>query len=339
MGQRKDREGCIVNCGRRVCERKCPPLACPTVRKGCNSVESPPDENGCPTCPEIKCQQCPQIKCAAPKPGCERRDFERDENGCQTGCGKEVCPCPQILCARPPPGCTYGTPRKDENGCHVNCGKLECSCREPKCAPPPPGCTRGEPKTNFLTGCKEGCGELICEKKCPDNCKEWYDGCNTCSCDEDGVAKDCTEKFCTNELRESKCLKQCTEDDDCSSGQLCASSHRCVSPRDCDREKEYFTFVEKKCVAFPGKGEDCKPSNHRCQPGLVCSADTGGRRLRSAEEKQYKCVERTDPRKCTYDWGEWGECAPCRRPPDQVPLPNEYEELRDRKDPPARGGV
>jgi hypothetical protein len=38
----------------------------------------------------------------------------------------------------------------------------------------------------------------------PDGCAVWFDGCNRCTRDDDGIA--CTKKFCT-ELKPARCLR------------------------------------------------------------------------------------------------------------------------------------
>merc|ERR1712072_1341115 len=43
---------------------------------------------------------------------------------------------------------------------------------------------------------------------CSNGCKMWFDGCNTCTCDNEGEIGGCTKKYCPEPtLKEPKCLK------------------------------------------------------------------------------------------------------------------------------------
>ena len=78
------------------------------------------------------------------------------------------------------------------------------SCPVVTCVAPRDGCRLDPSDENNDQGCpRYPCGVLVCPHECPQNCTTWYDGCNTCMC-ENGHIGACTEMACTT-LMPTKC--------------------------------------------------------------------------------------------------------------------------------------
>lgn len=76
----------------------------------------------------------------------------------------------------------------------VRQGKPYCKVRKKGCK----SCALIKCKKGYSCQTKKGCGRCVPlhkPKRCPRNCKTWYDGCNTCFC-KNGKITGCTKKFC-----------------------------------------------------------------------------------------------------------------------------------------------
>ena len=212
----------------------------------CKPGESKTADDGCNTC---SCQQngfwaCTEKACVDPGT-CKPGDSKPAGDGCNTCTCDENSnwACTKIGCVDPGECKPGETKQVDCNTCGCTedgkwactamaCG--ECTGPMPLCAAPPPGC-------DYVGGgCVGGqwtCGTLTCAGECkPGETKPADDGCNTCSCTDEGTWA-CTEMACST---------PCKSDADCPQpGSPC---HNAVC------EAGQCTLVE-----LPGCGNQCAP--------------------------------------------------------------------------------
>lgn len=179
-----DGNGCPTDCGPQVCGG--PPLECPAILcvqppEGCRLVPDTAQENVCPGCGTIVCDEPPPpptcenaVRCVPLEEGCRYlQDPTFDENGCQTSCGEISCTpppvaCPAIECAPLEGGCSYPNKEYDENGCLKACGPVQCpgpiACPMIACADPEgTNCVQTAPPSNDANGCIADCGTWKCD--------------------------------------------------------------------------------------------------------------------------------------------------------------------------------
>ena len=182
------------------------------------------------------------------------------------------------------------------NGCQVPCAdKTSGTC----CIRGSCGCVEMGP-TN--AGCDPNPGPGSCDvnvcnsyyvlvnRKCEpcggfEGCKSYYDGCNTCSCTENGL-QFCTKRACiekTSEycttcieddyfLRNGACIRKvtCNDDSDCNSGFSCKLDPDCRS----DESNSNCAF-DKVCQR---RRKSCT-TDGRCRGNANCKEFTDGHKI------------------------------------------------------------
>ena len=188
-------------------------IACPS---GCDYTDGDPCSIGCP--PMIPCPAPPSL----PEQRCEYIPAPQDNCGCTVGCGTMRCspfmppstpPPPPTV---PPPSTPPSTPSISLEGeicggyvpqsmIHICSPGLECVyTMGPMIADAPGTCL-----PECLT-VRDEWGNCV-----DDNCQQWYDGCNTCDVDNNGLSKElvsCTEQVCFQNSYSAECMR--TIDDD-----------------------------------------------------------------------------------------------------------------------------
>jgi len=123
---------------------------------------------------------------------------------------------------------------------------------------------------------------------CTDGCKSWYDGCNTCKCNDNGTQVGCTRMYCETTLP-----NRCKDNDPCivvdcipsydlvdavnGCGGTCESRFNC-------RTREWLWTEEKKawCCEYENLGCDSKPVQPVCCQAVTfpCNACNDGMSLK-----------------------------------------------------------
>jgi len=120
---------------------------------------------------------------------------------------------------------------------------------------------------------KEWCCEV--KKKgcllCPEGCAKWFDGCNTCRCDENREPVECTEKACV-EKKKPQCLEKVVD----------------VCPITCS---SWFDGCnECNCVAVGVVGEDCTEKLCKVNLDPMCNQyDCNTREIWTEEKTAWCC--------------------------------------------------
>jgi hypothetical protein len=102
------------------------------------------------------------------------------------------------------------------------------------------------------------------QKKCPDKCLKWFDGCNTCKCDKNGN-KQCNKQFCT-QRSDSNCLENIEDKDE--------EPHNCYTRESWSDDKRKWCCVEKKVGCAPQLNcpRDCSSWYDGCN---TCTCNEG----------------------------------------------------------------
>lgn len=195
-------------------------------------------ESGCPSSDAgLLCDDlipvCVNARCETVRENiCGNGVCEVGERGqCDQDCGRI---CLTVLCAAPPDGCRYVDPKHDGE-CQTSCGELKCD--EGPCAPyecadgsRPPRCSDDGHPINVNPCPKESDDEdneeeeeeiVLCEGQYkPGETYKAADGCNTCTCTENGLSA-CTKMACP-------VLPPPLEDGQCYSSQDCYEDEICT---------------------------------------------------------------------------------------------------------------
>lgn len=235
-GSQRDEHDCVLDGGYSWCEST---QACQRPWESpCEDLNSAVQAQSqfCPSSDIQMCRMaCPALDCGDDE--CAMRHGNCCEYRCEdiinpiTQCPKECpppAPCPMPLMTS---NCRYLPPLPNSCGCTIGCGTVDCSTR--------PKISKGETCGGFMpygmaSICEDGLecvytmGHMIadapgtCQPECltsrdqwgnciEEGCSSWFDGCNTCSIQQDGN-QICTEITCydINSMKSSRCLDEST---------------------------------------------------------------------------------------------------------------------------------
>ena len=285
----------------------CPTKVCTTYMKKCDDGTLVGRDSNCTfrDCPAPTCDG----KCTTWFDGCNRCKCNAD--------GQKTCT--EQFCAQPrKPVCLdqYNCYTREQWSPH----KREWCCAEKEigCSTGGYNCSTGDTWSDAKRAwcCKHngiGCS-------CPKGCTTWFDGCNTCTCNE-GQLEDCTKKYCFRQER-PRCkdipcavvdcapgyTKYGADDNECGGkcakyncharetwsrekrawcciheGRGCCPQVRCASPKPgCNR-----TWVQDinnyGCLLYPCGKDEC-PTRSVTQPQIIIKDSRDVERLRVEED-------------------------------------------------------
>tara|TARA_Y100000817_G_C16860454_1_gene545554 strand:+ start:2896 stop:3969 length:1074 start_codon:yes stop_codon:yes gene_type:complete len=226
-GSQTDEHNCVLDGGYQWCEKA---QACQRIwETPCEeTLTNTIDAEFCETSNVQMCRmacktpQCPEGQCAMRQGICCDYTCENiSDNNCPKECPPPT-PCPMPAVA---PNCRYIPAIFDNCGCNSGCGTIDCSTH-PKL--PEGGICGGFMPYGMAGICEDNLecvytmGPMVadapgtCQQRCltvrdnwgnciDEGCNQWFDGCNTCSVEDDTLS--CTEIMCYKEnKKEGHCL-------------------------------------------------------------------------------------------------------------------------------------
>jgi hypothetical protein len=231
-----------------------------------------------------------------------------------------------------PDGCNTCTCQDDGSwACTEKACPPACTGEQPPCEQPPPGCDYQD------GGCVNGewtCGTLNCGGQCkPGDTQLAPDGCNTCTCLDDGSWA-CTKELCTSECTGGPppCAAPPVGCDYVGAG--CIDSQWTCGDLVCEaqcKDDSECPAIKMPCQACPAGGVSCPQSvcvNSTCEiswsacpgvgPGLACEkpgaqvpADDGCNTCTCGDNLQWGCTKLACPDPvCKQD----SDCPPIKAP-------------------------